>query len=138
MSYYEIKVKEEIASRINLMREAGTLFDRFAEWKTEGNASDMADVFNALTKWSNDVSQLLQDILTHDVKIEVIDPKYIVILKDVNYDHNSTFWNFMVLEPDGDGDTRTSSHDRKEDIKPFTKAQYERLPLWAQHLAEEV
>lgn len=137
MSYYEIKVKSEIAERIELMKVAGTLFDRFAEWKTKGDASDMAYVFNALTNWSNDMSQLLQDILTGEVKIELVDPKYIVILKDVHYDRNSTHWNFVVLEPDSDGDLTTKFRDRKEDIKAFTKAQYERLPLWAQHLAEE-
>lgn len=138
MSFYEIKLKNEVANRILLMKDAGTLFDRFVEWKIEGDASDMAYVFNALTAWSNDMSQLLQDILIGEVKIEVVDPKYIVILKDVHYDRNSTHWNFVVLEPDSDGDLVTKFRDRKEDIEPFTKAQYEHLPLWAKHLAEEV
>ena len=138
MSYYTIKVKSEVARCIEIMKAAGTLFDRFVEWKTEGDESDMAHVFNALTEHSNDISQLLQDILTSEVKIEVEESRYIVILEGINFGASGTHWRYVALEPTMDGNVKTRHTDFKRDIETFTQAQLGRLPRWAQNLAEEV
>ncbi len=137
-------VSQETLNKLEVMKQSGTLFTRYADWYKGSNTekeSDYESTFNELMYLSEEaVSSILTRYLGGSVFFKEKDPEdsYLIILKGINYDHNNVHWCYIALEPDEDGDPIIKHTDDKNNITTFTKAQFERLPQWAQALGEKV